>query len=124
MLTIRIVSLVAIATASLGLSACTSFEDLSRQPMPYIEPGFGNRAFPGDENTRLGRAHFIAGEYGLAEQAYRRAVEVTPQNGQAWLGLAASYDRIGRYDLAARSYQNARRYLGENYVVLNNEGYS
>src|SRR3954462_9357011 len=99
----NVVGKIFIVVAGLTVSACTSFEDLSRQPMPYIEPGFGNRVFPGDENTRLGRAHFIAGDYGLAEQAYRRAVEVTPQNGQAWLGLASSYDRIGRYDLAARA---------------------
>lgn len=107
-----------------AVTGCASFTDLSREPMPYIEPGYANRLFPGDENTRLGQAQYIQGNFGLAEQAYQRAVEVSPQNGAAWLGLAASYDRLGRFDLADRAYRQARRHLGETYALLNNEGYS
>jgi Flp pilus assembly protein TadD len=121
---IRTLSVLAVAALAGGLASCTSFEELSRDPMPYIESGFDNKVFPGDENTRLGRAYYVNGNYAKAEQAYRRAVEVTPQNGQAWLGLAASYDKIGRYDLSARAYRQARKLTGDNYVLLNNEGYS
>jgi hypothetical protein len=49
--------------------------------------------------TRLLRA--------LAEQHYRRAVEATHQNGSAWIGPAASYDRLGRFDLADFAYRHA-----------------
>ena len=76
------------------------------------------------EDTRLGWAHLLSGNYGLAEQHYRRAVEATRQNGSAWIGLAASYDRLGRFDLADLAYRHAIRLEGENYVILNNRGYS
>ena len=42
----------------------------------------------------------------------------------AWIGLAASYDRLGRFDLADRSYRAAVRLGGETIQILNNEGYS
>ncbi len=93
-------------------------------PPPYLEPGYAPRFYPGDEDTQRGWAQFIRGNYGLAQLHYRRAVEATPQNSAAWVGLAASYDRIGRFDLADRAYRHARRLEGENYVILNNMGYS
>jgi tetratricopeptide (TPR) repeat protein len=55
---------------------------------------------------------------------YRRAVEATRQNGSAWIGLAAAYDRLGRFDLADVAYRRAVRLEGENYIILNNRGYS
>ncbi len=94
------------------------------EPQPYIEPEYGPRYYQGDEETRLGRAHFLHGDYGLAEAHFQSAVEINPRNGAAWIGLAASYDRIGRFDLADRAYRRARQLTGANYVILNNHGYS
>jgi Flp pilus assembly protein TadD len=93
-------------------------------PPAYIAPGYASRFYPGDEATRLGWSHLVSGEYGLAEQYYRRAVEATHQNGSAWIGLAAAYDRLGRFDLADIAYRQAIRLEGENYIILNNLGYS
>lgn len=93
-------------------------------PRPYIEPEYGPRFYLGDEDTRVARAHFIHGDYGLAENSFRRAVEVTPQNSAAWVGLAACYDRLGRFDLALRAYRRAMQLAGPNPVILNNLGYS
>ena len=90
----------------------------------YIEPEYGPRAYLGDEDTRRARANFINGNFGNAEKYFRRAVELTPQNGAAWVGLAACYDRIGRFDLAERAYKRATLLMGQNLVVLNNHGYS
>ena len=42
----------------------------------------------------------------------------------AWVGLAASYDRLGRFDLADRAYATAIRLVGETPDILNNMGYS
>lgn len=99
-------------------------EKAASEPFPYIEPEYGPRFYLGDEDARLGRAHFLQGDYGLAELYFQRAVEITPQNGAAWVGLAASYDRLGRFDLAERAYRRAARLSGLNYVILNNHGYS
>jgi Flp pilus assembly protein TadD len=71
----------------------------------------------------LGKEHFRAANYGLAEAHFRRAVEA---NGdpEAWLGLAASYDRLRRFDLADRAYAQAEPLVGGTAAFLNNRGYS
>ena len=107
------------------LTSCLDFNAMAQEvPPPYIELGYAPRFYPGDEDTRLGWVHLVSGNYGLAEQHYRRAVEATRQNGAAWIGLAASYDRLGRFDLADLAYRHAIRLEGENYIILNNRGYS
>ena len=38
--------------------------------------------------------------------------------------MAASYDRLERFDLADRAYANALRLAGQTTQILNNQGYS
>lgn len=78
---------------------------------------------PGDDLV-LGKRHYREKNYGLAEQHFRRAAEKTPRDGEAWLGLAASYDRLKRYDLADRAYREALSIFGPRPEVINNIGYS
>ena len=70
----------------------------------------------------LGKKQFRAGNYGLAEKHFRKAVEGHPRDGEAWLGLAASYDRLRRFELADRAYSQAIRILGPTPAILNNQG--
>jgi Flp pilus assembly protein TadD len=76
------------------------------------------------DDLALGKRHYRERDYGLAEQHFRRAVETRPRDGEAWLGLAASYDRLRRYDLADRAYREAVAIYGPRAEVLNNIGYS
>jgi tetratricopeptide (TPR) repeat protein len=78
---------------------------------------------PNDDLNR-GKIQYRANNYGLAEKHFRRAVELHPNDAEAWLGLAASYDRLRRFDLADRAYNEATRILGPTVEILNNEGYS
>ena len=78
---------------------------------------------PGDDLS-LGKRHYRERNYGLAEQHFRRSVEKLPRDGEGWLGLAASYDRLKRYDLADRAYKQALDIYGPRPEVLNNIGYS
>jgi Flp pilus assembly protein TadD len=78
---------------------------------------------PGDDLT-LAKRHYREKNFGLAEQHFRRATEKLPRDGEAWLGLAASYDRLKRYDLADRAYREALDIFGPRPEVLNNIGYS
>jgi len=80
--------------------------------------------FPSSEPLRLGLEHFNRGNHGLAEKYFQDAVEKSPGNAAAWIGLAASYDHIKRFDLADRAYRNAIRLSGETTQILNNQGYS
>jgi Flp pilus assembly protein TadD len=76
------------------------------------------------ESFRIGIEHFDRGEYGLAEQYLRATVEKAPNDAAAWIALAASYDRIRRFDLADRAYATAIRLSGETVEILNNQGFS
>ena len=62
--------------------------------------------------------------YGMAEKYFRRAAELHPRDAEAWLGLAASYDRLHRFDLADRAYNQAIGIVGPTIEILNNQGFS
>jgi|RhiMetdeSRZDD1v2_1073273.scaffolds.fasta_scaffold172961_4 Flp pilus assembly protein TadD len=78
---------------------------------------------PQDQPLQLAKRHYAKGDYGLAERHFRAAVEANPKSSEAWLGLAASYDRLRRFDLAERAYQRVLALEGRNPAVLNNLGY-
>ena len=80
--------------------------------------------YPSDEPLRLGIEHFGRGNYGMAERYFRDAVEKAPRDVTAWVGLAASYDRLRRFDLADQAYAQAIRLRGPTVQILNNQGYS
>ena len=67
--------------------------------------------------------HFSKGSYGLAERSFRAAVEANPKSAEGWLGLAASYDHLRRFDLAERAYKEAIGLQGHTVAVLNNLAY-
>jgi Flp pilus assembly protein TadD len=58
--------------------------------------------------VRLGIQRFYDGNFGLARRnIFQDAVEKSSEDVTAWIGLAASYDRLGRFDLADRAYAAA-----------------
>jgi Flp pilus assembly protein TadD len=77
-----------------------------------------------DEPLRLGIEHFNRGNFGIAERYFRDATEKAPKDPTAWIGLAAAYDRLARFDLADRAYAYAIGLVGETTEILNNQGYS
>jgi Flp pilus assembly protein TadD len=93
-------------------------------------PGASPLASPGllgsdpDDDLSLGKKQYRAGDYGLAEKHFRRAVEQHPKDVEAWVGLAAAYDRLKRFDLADRAYDNAVQLVGQTPEILNNHGFS
>ena len=90
----------------------------SRPPEPGLLGSDPNDALS------LGKKQYRANNFGLAEKYFRHAVELHPRDGEAWLGLAASYDRLRRFDLADRAYAQAIGILGPTTEILNNQGYS
>jgi tetratricopeptide (TPR) repeat protein len=77
-----------------------------------------------NDDLSIGRKYFRQGSYGLAERHFRRAVELHPRDVQSWIGLAASYDWLRRFDLADRAYAQAIRIVGPTPEILNNQGFS
>jgi Flp pilus assembly protein TadD len=91
---------------------------------PTVEDPGDVKYYPSDEPLHLATEHFNRGHYGIAQHYFQDAVERAPKDVTAWIGLAASYDRLGRFDLADRAYRAAIRLEGETVQILNNEGYS
>lgn len=71
-----------------------------------------------------GKEQFRQGNYGLAEKHFRKAVELKADNAEAWMGLAACYDELGRFDFADRAYEQLLQVAGRQPRVVNNMGYS
>ena len=93
-------------------------------PPPDAAGGTGLLGNDPNDDLNLGKKQYRAGNFGLAERYFRRAVEVHPRDAEAWLDLAAAYDRLRRFDLADRAYQNASAIIGPTAEILNNRGYS
>jgi hypothetical protein len=77
-----------------------------------------------NDDVQRGKKYFRANSFGLAEKAFQSAVEKHPSDAEAWIGLAASYDRLRRFDLADRAYAQVVRLIGPTVEVLNDEGFS
>jgi tetratricopeptide (TPR) repeat protein len=97
-------------------------------PAPAVMPPPGSQAGllgsnPNDDLS-LGKKYYRTGSYGLAEKHFRRAVETHASDAEAWLGLAAAYDQLRRFDLADRAYAQAIRIAGPTVEIVNNQGYS
>jgi Flp pilus assembly protein TadD len=113
------------AVVVFGLAGCQPIATPTPIPDAVTGQNPGDvKYYPSDEPVKLGIQRFYDGNFGLAQHYFQDAVEKTPKDPTAWLGLAASYDRLGRFDLADRSYVAAVRLVGHTPSVLNNEGYS
>ena len=112
-----------IAAAGIFLSLCGLLAACSGVPIVHgVEPEiFGS--LPAEKPLELGKRYYSKGEFGLAEQAFRSAIELNKSDPEAWLGLAASYDRLRRFDQARRAYDVLLKLAGRTPVVLNNLGY-
>jgi Flp pilus assembly protein TadD len=115
--------LICLALATIFLAGCQpSTENRLLKPsgMTMEDTNF----YPSDSYVRLGKVHYRSGDYGLAEEQYRKAIEVTPRDAEAWLGLAASYDQLRKFDLADRAYEEVFKLSSNDPIMLNNAGYS
>jgi Flp pilus assembly protein TadD len=128
---VRIFSVLAVGLLTSCVCGCVTDGTWPSAPDPNavnnsstIEDPAEVKYYPSDEPLRLAIQHFNAGHYGVAERYFRDAVEKAPRDATAWVGLAACYDRIARFDLADRAYSQAIKLVGETVDILNNEGYS
>lgn len=116
------------AFAALTLAGCETVAETAQVESPAtsltVQEPEQVKYYPSDEPLKLGIEHFNRGSYGLAERYFRDAVEKAPRDVTAWVGLAASYDRLARFDLADRAYASAIKQAGETPEILNNQGYS
>lgn len=118
----------ALSMAALLLTGC-SMAGLAGQS------SFGNAKVSSAEIPAIGsadksttvtqaRAHFRNADYGYSAAYYKRLIEMEPQNAEGYVGLGASYDRLGRFDLSDRVYATLYTLKGATAQYYNNVGYS
>lgn len=76
------------------------------------------------EAMARGREQYQGNHFREAERHFRRATELAPKSSEAWLGLAACYDRLRDFSKADAAYGKALAIAGPTSEVLNNQGYS
>ena len=122
------IALAGCETDNSGVATLAAPEALASSQTPpatfTVEDPAQIKYYASDESTKLGLEYFNRGDFGLAAKFFENAVEKAPKDATAWVGLAASYDRIGRFDLADRAYRQAIKLEGETTAILNNQGYS
>ena len=109
---------IAVVMASLIVSGCTS-SAIDNTKTTAIEPQDVSAT-----DLAQGKAQFREANYGLAEKHFRKSVELRADNAEAWMGLAASYDQLGRFDFADRAYEQLLKVAGRRPEVVSNMGYS
>jgi len=77
-----------------------------------------------DQALAQARDHFRNSDYGYSAALYQRYVSLMPKDPQGYVGLGASYDRLGRFDLSDRTYQTLLQVGGSSAQYYNNVGYS
>lgn len=110
--------------AGLALSGCQGVVRESVDVFPTALPSQESTFSVSNDPGRLGRTHLAAGNYAMAQRQFQDAVEKNKEDTDSWVGLAASYDQLGRFDLADRAYRQAIALGGETLEVANNRGYS
>ena len=123
-----LIRVLVVCTACLAaLAGCKTSEETTGSVAGMRDDTPSSTGLSGEDpkgDLELGRRHYRENSFGLAEQHFRRAVEKGPNDVQAWIGLAASYDKLKRFDLADRAYAQAIRLVGTTSEILNNQGYS
>jgi Flp pilus assembly protein TadD len=116
----RTLTAVAAMAAVLMITGCTT-NKIDTTKTTAIQPAANDVSA---SDLEQGKAQFREANFGLAEKHFRKAVELKADNAEAWMGLAASYDELGRFDFADRAYDQLLKVAGRRPQIVNNMGYS
>ncbi|HEV7718090.1 MAG TPA: tetratricopeptide repeat protein [Arsenicitalea sp.] len=114
--------------AALPLAGCTTpflggastFGNNQMQVAELSNPG----SYTADTALAEARNHFRNNDFGYSAALYKRVVELTPKDPEGYIGLGASYDQLGRFDLSDRVYASLFQLSGGTAQYYNNVGYS
>ena len=118
----------ALALVALPLAACntadtvgiSAFGDNQLQVADLSNIG----DYTADRALAEARAHFRNNDFGYSAALYKRVVELSPSDPEGYVGLAASYDRLRRFDVSDRAYAALHKLTGDTAQYYNNLGYS
>lgn len=118
------------AVAILGgpLAGCTTANFLGAGSFggnPAQVADISNKGYTSAEVALVdARTHFRNSDFGYSAALYKKVAELSPQDPEGYIGLGASYDRLGRFDLSDRVYASLHKLTGGTAQYYNNVGYS
>jgi Flp pilus assembly protein TadD len=116
-------SVIALGALTL-LAGCTSFGGAFGDTTAALVGVPSTQSLPADKALVEAKTHFGQGDYGYSASFYKQVVELTPNDPEGFVGLAASYDRLRRFDLSDRVYAQLLQLSGPTAQYYNNIGYS
>jgi len=90
-----------IGAAAFALLGCSTHKDVAVRPVGA--PPLGS----GADRVAYANGQLAIGNVALALEAFRRASRENPADAAALVGMAACYDRMGRFDLSRKHYEAA-----------------
>lgn len=106
-----------LATAVLAAAGCAA--DDGKLNVRAIADPLSAAAKRGSPMLAEGRGALALGNVGTALEAFRRALRQQPDSVEALAGIAACYERMGRYDLSRVNYEAALAIAPNNPILLN-----
>jgi Flp pilus assembly protein TadD len=107
--------------AALSASACSqTFEDDLLGAGPEYSAAAATQAVA----RSRAKAYFRVANYAQAERSFRAAIAKNGKDGEAWLGLAATCDRLGHFPEADQAYARVLELAGRRAEVVNNMAWS
>lgn len=104
-------------SAALLTTACAS--DDGQFNVRAIADPLAASAKPGTSTLGQARGLLALGSVGLALEGFHKALREQPDSIEALAGIAACYERMGRYDLSRAKYEAALAIAPHNAVLLN-----
>jgi len=117
-------SLLAVAITILPLSGCSTMGSSFGGGTAKIAELPNDGVYTSDGVFAEARGHFRNNDFGYSAAYYKKAVALSPDNPEGYVGLGASYDRLGRFDLSDRVYAALYNISGGSVQYYNNLGYS
>lgn len=97
-------TIIGVVATMLASSACTENGKLEIRAIPSaLASGERSVSF----RVAEARGQFALGNVALALESFRKAAREDPDSADAYAGIAACYDRMGRFDLSRRNYETA-----------------
>ncbi|MGX1100184.1 Flp pilus assembly protein TadD [Amorphus sp. MBR-141] len=106
-----------------AMAGCQSPSSPSTPAAPATVPAVSS-ATGFEASLERGRRDMEAGNYGNAQVALQRAVDLRPADVGARLALAAAYDCLRRFDQSDILYRSLSAEIGSTATYLNNLGMS
>ena len=105
------------ASVAFAVTGCAA--DDGKLSIRAIADPLAAAAKRGSPMVAEGRGALAVGNVGTALEAFRKALREQPDSIEALAGIAACYERMGRYDLSRVNYEAALAVAPNNPILLN-----